>query len=140
MRGVDENVVPGPRCGALVVVILLMVFSADGWADEIIPIGRILDNAKSLAAHLVTFRGRIETFDKAPPAIVKGCYMATRYRALVTDESGSIVAIICGRHVDDQNEVRIGDIVVIRALLEVDERDGANRIITAIGVRMERAQ
>lgn len=132
---------PRRQCSlVMIVAIVSMLFSADGWADEIIPIRRILDNAPSLAAHLVTFKGRIETFAKAPPGPFKACYMSTRYRALMTDDSGSIEAILCGKHIDDQGELRIGDIVVVRAVLEVEERDGVNRVITAIGVRMERAQ
>jgi hypothetical protein len=132
---------PRRQCSLVIIVAIVSVlFSADGWADEIIPIRRILDNAPSLAAHLVTFKGRIETFAKAPPGPFKACYMATRYRALMTDDSGSIEAILCGKHIDDQGELRIGDIVVVRAVLEVEERDGVNRVITAIGVRMERAQ
>ncbi len=144
MRIAGKNALPSQhrtRWHMLIAVIFFsVIFSADGWADEIIPIRRILDNAQSLAAHLVTFKGRIETFDKAPPGPFKACYMATRYRALMTDDSGSIEAILCGKHIDDQGELRIGDIVVVRAVLEVDERDGVNRVITAIGVRMERAQ
>ena len=144
MRIAWENAIPnqhGTRYLILIAAIFFsVIFSTNGWADEIIPIRRILDNAPSLAAHLVTFKGRIETFAKAPPGPFKACYMSTRYRALMTDDSGSIEAILCGKHIDDQGELRVGDIVVVRAVLEVEERDGVNRVITAIGVRMERAQ
>lgn len=144
MRIAGEHAIPSEHRTRYLMLIAMIcfsvLFSAEGWADEIIPIRRILDNAPSLAAHLVTFKGRIERFDKAPPGPFKACYMATRYRALLTDDSGSIEAILCGKHIDDQGELRIGDIVVVRAVLEVDERDGVNRVITAIGVRMERAQ
>lgn len=124
---------------AFLVVLFSLAFCATGLADEIMPIGQILNNAKSLAAHLITFKGRIESFEKVQPAPVQRCYMAPRYRAVVKDDSGSIIAILCGKHLDEQGELHIGDQVVIRAVLDVDESDGANHAITAIGVRMERA-
>ena len=50
-------------CDRLVVVVLgavlLGVCSLEGWADEILSIGHILNDATSLSAHLVTFRGRM---------------------------------------------------------------------------------
>lgn len=131
------------RCGASLVMILGVVlsgiFSLDVWADEILPIGRILSAAPSLAAHLVTFKGRIDSLEKVPSVPIKTCYMSSRYRALITDESGSIQAIICGRHLSATEEPRLGDVIVVRAVLELDTSPEANGRITAIGVRMERA-
>lgn len=124
---------------AVLAVFFSLAFSAIGLADDIMPISQILNNAKSLAAHLITFKGRIESLEKVQPAPVQRCYMAPRYRAVVKDDSGSIIAILCGKHLDEQGELHIGDQVVIRAVLDVDESDGANHAITAIGVRMERA-
>lgn len=124
---------------AFLAVLFSLAFCATGLADEITPISQILHNAKSLAAHLITFKGRIESFEKVQPAPVQRCYMAARYRAVVKDDSGSIVAILCGKHLEEHGELHIGDQVVIRAVLDVDESDGTNRVITATGVRMERA-
>lgn len=124
---------------AVLAILFSLALSSPGFADEIMPIGHILHNAKSLAAHFITFKGRIESFEKVQPAPLQRCYMAPRYRAVVKDDSGSIIAILCGKHLEEQGELHIGDHVVIRAVLEVDESDGTNPIITAIGVRMERA-
>ena len=77
---------------------LCFMFCGSGWADEIMPIGRILDQAKSLAAHLVTFKGRIKAFEKFPALPIEACFMATRYRVLVKDDSGSIQAIVRQAH------------------------------------------
>ena len=46
----------------------------------------------------------------------------------------------CGKHIDEHGELRIGDLVVIRAVLDVEESDGVQRVITATSVRMERLQ
>ena len=130
------------RCGqrALpVIVICLILFCIEpGRADEILPIETILEHANSYAAHLVTFRGRIESFETDAPLPMKGCLRATRYLAVVTDESGSIQTLLCGKHIDESGVLRVGDHVVVRAVLEV-KVDGLNLAVTATAARMERA-
>lgn len=129
---------------AALTVSLVLASIAVSFADEILPISKILANAPSLANHLVTFRGLVVSLEQLPPLgyrrfVSENCFMQNRYMAVIEDDTGSINAIICGMPLDEQGSVTRGDYVVIRANLNIVPGEGFRSDILANTVRMERA-
>lgn len=128
----------------LVTLILALTPATVSFADEIVPISKILANAPSLADHLVTFRGRVVSLERLPPLgfrrfLSANCFMQNRYMALIEDDTGSINAIICELPLDEKGSVVTGDEVVIRANLNIVHGEGFRSDLLANTVRMERA-
>lgn len=122
----------------------VLALDAVSFADEIVPIGKILANASSFADHLVTFRGLVVSLDRIagpspPPARGSACVLHDRYMATIEDETGSIHAIVCGSPLDEKGSVARGDRVVIRANINVISGVGFQSDVLAVGVLMERA-
>lgn len=91
-------------------------------ADEIVPIGKILANAPSLADHLVTFRGRVVNLERVPPrgyGRSESCLYYDQYLTVIEDDTGSINAIVCGSPLDEHGSIARGDHVVIRANINI---------------------
>ena len=127
----------------ILTLILVLASVAVSFADEILPIGKILANAPSLALHLVTFRGLVVSLEQLPPLgyrpfLSKNCFMQNRYMAVIEDDTGSINAIVCGMPLDEKGSVTIGDQVVIRANLNIVPGEGLRSDILANTVLMER--
>jgi hypothetical protein len=125
-------------------LILVLASGTVSLADEIVPIGKILANAPSLADHLVTFRGLVVSLERLPPlgyrqVLSQNCFMQNRYMAVIEDDTGSINAIVCGMPLDEKGRIARGDEVVIRAVLNKVPGEGFLSDILANTVRMERA-
>ena len=74
--------------GWILTLSLVLASIAVSFADEILPIGKILANAPSLADHLVTFRGLVVSLEKLPPLGYRrffsaNCFMQNRYIAVI---------------------------------------------------------
>lgn len=123
---------------------LVLTSVAVSFGDEIVPIGKILANAPSLANHLVTFRGLVVSLEQLPPLgyrrfLSTNCFLQNRYMAVIEDDTGSINAIVCGMPLDEKGSIARGDHVVIRANINIVPGVGLRSDILANTVRMERA-
>lgn len=123
------------------VCLLVMGQAVPSFGDEIVPIGGILANPSLFANRLTTIRGSVVQLDLLPKTRVqiKACPAHDRYHAIITDDTGSIEAVVCGAPLDERGPIFKGDIVVLRALIVVTEGAGRPSTVLADGVLMERA-
>jgi hypothetical protein len=103
-------------------------------ADEILPIGKIVTEAPSLAQHLVTFRGTVTSLEQIPSFPMRGCFLPDRFRATIEDETGSIEVLFC------RAPGAMGDHVLIRAVISVMNREGLPSMILATATYTERTE
>jgi len=103
-------------------------------ADEILPIGKIVTEAPSLAQHLVTFRGTVTSLEQIPSVPMRGCFLPDRVKATIEDETGSIEVLFCRLP-----GVR-GDHLLIRALIIVMNSEGFPSTILATANSVERTE
>jgi len=103
-------------------------------ADEILPIGKIVTDAPSLAQHLVTFRGTVTSLEQIPSVPMRGCFLPDRVRATIEDETGSIEVLFC------RSPGAKGDHLLIRALISVMNSEGFPSTILATAKSVERTE
>jgi len=103
-------------------------------ADEILPIGKIITDAPSLAQHLVTFRGTVKSLEQIPSFPTRGCFIPDRVRATIEDETGSIEVLFC------RSPGAMGDHLLIRALISVMNSEGFASTILATAKSVERTE
>ena len=103
-------------------------------ADDVLPIGKIITDASSLAQHLVTFRGTVTSLEQIPSFPTRGCFLPERYRATIEDETGSIEVLFC------RPPGANGDLVLIRALISIINSEGFSSTILATAKYVERTE
>ena len=123
---------------AFLAAILSLSIPSLSTADELVPIGTILDNATSISLHVVAFQGTVKELEPVPPFPTPGCVSYHRYKVVVQDETGSIYAILCGDPVDSTGNIVEGDHVRIWAVIEVLSSESVRPAIQATVKRIER--
>ena len=103
-------------------------------ADEVLPIGKIIADASSLAQHLVTFRGTVTSLEQIPSFPTRGCFLPDRYRAIIEDETGSIEVLFC------RPPGANGDHVLIQAVISIINSEGFTSTLQATAKYVERTE
>ena len=123
---------------AFLIALLSLSIPSVSTADELVPIGTIVNNAGSLSLHLVTFQGTVKELESSLAFPTRGCLSFYRSKVVVEDQTGSIDAMMCGDPVDSAGNIVEGDHVLISAVIDLLSRESVRPPIQTTVKRIER--